>query len=157
VAIPDQILGKRGRLCAEEMNVMQRHTRIGERVIRATEESVPGAHFLRLAADIARSHHERFDGTGYPEGLAGDAIPLAARIVALADVYDALTSKRPYKEAFPHEKAAAIIEEGRGTQFDPDVVDAFCRRQAEFRKLAARLADEDADALDRLVPELVGA
>lgn len=157
VAIPDQILGKRGRLGADEMNVMQRHTRIGERVIRATEESVPGAHFLRLAADIARSHHERFDGTGYPEGLAGDAIPLAARIVALADVYDALTSKRPYKEAYPHEKAAAIIEEGRGTQFDPDVVDAFLRRQAEFRKLAARLADEDADAVDRLLPELVGA
>ena len=98
------------------------------------------AQFLEIARNIAFWHHERFDGSGYPHGLAGEDIPLCARIVALADVYDALTSKRPYKKAYPHEAAREIILEKRNRHFDPDIVDAFTESDGQFSEISARLA-----------------
>jgi putative two-component system response regulator len=97
--------------------------------------------FLSYALDISRSHHEKWDGSGYPDGLAGSAIPLAARLMALADVYDALITRRPYKAAMTHDEASAIIVNGRGTHFDPDVVDAFSAVQDEFIAISARWID----------------
>jgi len=120
IGIPDRILLKPGKLEPEEWEIMKQHAVIGAGILKHSDSGV-----IRLAEIIALSHHERWDGSGYPQGLAGEEIPLAGRIVAIADVFDALTSKRPYKEAFPLEKAFQIIEEGRGSHFDPTVVDAF--------------------------------
>ena len=120
IGIPDQILLKPGRLNEDEWKVMKLHPEIGKTILEGGEGG-----FIKLAEVIAMTHHEKWDGTGYPKGLRGRDIPLAGRIVALADVFDALMSKRPYKEAFPLEKSLAIIREGRGTHFDPEVVDAF--------------------------------
>ena len=141
VAIPDYILGKRGKLNQEEMRIMRRHAEIGAQAICTMIERTSGAHFLTVAAEIAHCHHERFDGTGYPCGLSRQGIPLSAQIAALADVYDALTSKRPYKEAFTHEHAAEIIRQGAGTQFDPLLVQAFVARERDFAALNARLTE----------------
>lgn len=142
VGIPDHILLKPGRLTAEEFEVMKSHSRLGYDALEHAEREfgmpVP---FLRFAKEIAYLHHEKWDGSGYPEGLAGDAIPVSARLMALADVYDALISKRVYKDGMPHDRAAAILLEGRGTHFDPDVVDAFMALQEEFKAIAARYAD----------------
>jgi putative two-component system response regulator len=133
VGIPDAILLKAGRLTREEFEVMKRHTIIGaETLEQAARQAVGCGHFLTMAREVARHHHERFDGSGYPDGLAGDDIPLSARIVSLADVYDALTTRRVYKEAFTPETAWSIIEEGRGTQFDPAVYEAFAARREDF-------------------------
>ena len=144
VGIPDRILLKPGPLTPEEFEVMKTHTTLGYEAIHRAEEmlgrDVP---FLRFSKEIALSHQEKWDGSGYPQGLAGDAIPASARLMALADVYDALISRRVYKPPFPHEKAVAIIREGRGTHFDPDVVDAFVELAEEFRAIAARYADPD--------------
>lgn len=101
--------------------------------------------FLKLAKEIAYSHQEKWDGSGYPEGLSGDDIPISARLMAVADVYDALISRRVYKAPMPHEKAVQIIIEGKGSHFDPDMVDAFIELQEEFKKIAANYADTDAD------------
>ncbi len=139
VGIPDHVLLKPGQLMPEEFEIMKEHAVIGGQTLDAAIESHPSAGFLQFASDIAWSHHERYDGKGYPKGLAGDEIPLAARIVAVADVYDALTSKRIYKSAFSHEKARKIILEGRGTQFDPDVVDAFLAREQDFQRIKNHL------------------
>ncbi|MCA9134003.1 MAG: response regulator, partial [Planctomycetales bacterium] len=119
VGIPDNILLKPGKLTADEFQIMQQHTTIGCQTLDAAFAACPAAEYLRFARDIAASHHERFDGTGYPQGLKGEAIPLCARIVALADVYDALTTKRVYKDAFSHETARRIILESSGSHFDP--------------------------------------
>ena len=125
VGIPDQILLKPGPLTPAELVVMRRHTTLGaDALMRAAEQSEHGA-FLEMAADIARCHHERFDGAGYPAGLAGERIPLAARIVALADVFDALTSVRIYKDAMDPSIAEQLILEQNGEHFDPAVVEAF--------------------------------
>jgi putative two-component system response regulator len=132
VGIPDEVLLKPGRLTPEEYALMQQHTIIGGNTLAAAAKAHPETQFLAMARDIAMTHHERFNGTGYPRGLSGDDIPLAGRITALADVYDALTSERVYKSAYSHETSRAIILEGRGTQFDPDVVDTFLRCEAEF-------------------------
>ena len=132
VGIPDQILTKPGELTRDEFELMKRHTTIGSRTLESVMEKYPGVRFLEIARDIAATHHERYDGTGYPAGLKGDGIPLCGRIVALADVYDALTSKRCYKQAFNHAKARSIILEESGKQFDPDVVDAFLATEDEF-------------------------
>jgi putative two-component system response regulator len=132
VGIPDEVLLKPGRLTPEEFSLMQQHTIIGGNTLNAAAKAHPEALFLAMARDIAMTHHERFDGTGYPRGLAGEEIPLSGRITALADVYDALTSERVYKSAFSHDTSRDIIVEGRGTQFDPDVVDAFLRCEKEF-------------------------
>jgi len=131
VAIPDAILLKPGPLTPEEFEVMKAHTLVGADILS-------GAEFLRMAHDIALAHHEKWDGSGYPNGWAGKEIPLAARIVALVDVYDALTSKRVYKEALSHQKACAIIAQESGRHFDPRIVQAFLHREAEFRLIRQR-------------------
>jgi putative two-component system response regulator len=141
VGIPDHILLKPGKLTVDEYEVMKQHALIGSQTLDAALQAYPSAQYLRFARDIAQSHHEKFDGTGYPHGLAGKAIPLCARIVAVADVYDALTTKRVYKEAFSHEVAKDIILKGRGTDFDPDVVDAFLAQEENFLLVKARLND----------------
>ena len=142
VAIPDSILLHPGRLSDEQMAVMRTHSALGAKTIQSLIDRSPGVDFLHMAADIARYHHERFDGKGYPAGLAGEAIPLSARIASLADVYDALTTKRVYKDAFSHDKALTIIAEGSGSQFDPEVVEAFLTHADEFRRLAESMADQ---------------
>ena len=145
VAVPDHILLKPGKLTPAEMAIMRTHTNVGAATIRSVVERARGARFLAMAEEVAHGHHEWYDGAGYPRGLSGKQIPLAARIVALADVYDALTTKRVYKAAFSHEKAATMILQSSGTQFDPAVVDAFLQREDEFAATAAALADDVAD------------
>ncbi len=152
VAIPDRILLKPGKLTPEEWEIMKRHAAYGgDAIARAESElssrSEQGGSFLRYAREIAYGHHEKWDGTGYPLGLAGEAIPVSARLMAVADVYDALISKRVYKEAFSHDQAMAIIVEERGRHFDPDLVDALLAVADEFRAIAAGFCDEnDGDA-----------
>ena len=144
VAIPDHILHKPGKHTPDEWEIMKTHARQGSDAIwRAIcdQEEREALDFLYIAMDIAHYHHEKWDGSGYPEGLAGEAIPLPARLMALADVFDALISKRAYKPAFPLDRATAIITEGRGAHFDPDVVDAFIGHLDEFATIAARYAD----------------
>ena len=146
VGIADSILLKPGKLTAEEFEVMKTHTTLGMEAIACAEarlgKDVP---FLRCAKEIAYSHQEKWDGSGYPLGLAGDAIPLSARIMAIADVYDALISKRVYKPAFSHEKAMEIIQQGRASHFDPDVTDALVTIQQEFQAIAAKHSNADDD------------
>jgi putative two-component system response regulator len=128
---------KPGRLTKSEFEVMKRHCQIGAEALEQAVQHGHGGDFLKTAIDVARCHHERFDGSGYPLGLAGQAIPLSARIVALADVYDALTSARVYKAAYDPETARRIIEEEEGSHFDPAVVAAFRARHDDFLKLGA--------------------
>lgn len=135
VGIPDAILLKPGRFTPEEFNIMKRHTSIGADTLQAALDKYPTAKFLRMARDIALTHHEKFDGTGYPRGLVGNDIPLCGRIVAVADVYDALTTKRVYKDAFPHEQAVQMIGEQAGRHFDPQIVDAFLACANEFHEI----------------------
>ncbi len=151
VAIPDNILFKPGKLTPEETAVMRTHVAVGTATINSVLDRVPGVRFLKMAADVTSGHHEWYNGDGYPARLAGDAIPLSARIVALADVYDALTTCRPYKSAFSHEKAMAIILDLSAKQFDPTVIDAFLRNEKQFEQLAASLADDVPSVSD--VPE----
>jgi putative two-component system response regulator len=143
VAIPDAVLLKPGKLTAAEMDVMKTHAGIGAQTLDASLQRFPNVQFLQMARDIAMSHHERWDGTGYPSRLAGREIPLAARIVALADVYDALTSRRIYREALTHAQAKALIVAERGTQFDPDVVDGFLRTETHFIAIKERFKDDE--------------
>ncbi len=157
VGIPDRILLKPGRFTPDEFEIMKTHTSLGKDAIEHAEEQLGmNVEFLSMAKDIALSHQEKWDGSGYPQGLAGDAIPLSARLMAVADVYDALISRRVYKEGMPHEKAVSIIAEGKGTHFDPDMVDAFIETQGQFQEVAKRYADSDTDMekkkeqLDRL-------
>jgi putative two-component system response regulator len=123
---------------------MKTHTTLGRDAIAAAEKllDMPSS-FLRHAREIAHYHQEKWDGSGYPEGLAGEAIPVSARLMALADVYDALISRRVYKPAFPHAKAVEIIKEGRGKHFDPDMVDAFLAIAEEFHAIAERYVDSE--------------
>jgi putative two-component system response regulator len=146
VGIPDSILLKPGKLTPEEFEVMQTHTVLGQETLDAALDKYPDAQFLRFARDIVACHHERFDGTGYPNGLSGQDIPLCARIVAVADVYDALTSKRIYKPALTHEKATEMIASSSGSHFDPEIVRAFLAIAGEFEISQRELAD--------LVPEV---
>lgn len=145
VGIPDYVLHKPGKHTPEEWAIMQTHAKVGsDAILRAIqkEEDQDSLSFLHVAMEIAHYHHEKWDGSGYPEGLAGEAIPLSARLMAVADVFDALISKRVYKPAFSTEKAKEIILEGRGTHFDPDVVDAFVAELQAFNDIAARHKDE---------------
>ena len=145
VGIPDSILLKPGRLTAQEFEVMKTHAALGAQSIqRAAADLGKQTEFLDCANDIALSHHEKWDGSGYPQGLVGDAIPISARLMALADVYDALISRRVYKEGMSHAQASDIIVEGRGHHFDPDVVDAFVAIQDTFRRIAERYTDNHA-------------
>ena len=146
VGIPDRILLKPGRFEPEEFEVMKTHTTLGRDAIEAAERSLgtPVA-FLACAKEIAYAHQEKWDGSGYPLGLAGRDIPLSARLMAVADVYDALISRRVYKEGMPHEKAVRIIEESAGSHFDPAIVAAFMGLQDEFQAIAQRFRDADHD------------
>jgi putative two-component system response regulator len=144
VGIPDKILLKPGKLLEEEFEVMKRHAALGHNAIEHAEArmgiNVP---FLNIAKEMAQSHHEKYDGSGYPRGVAGDAIPLSARLMAIADVYDALTRCRPYKNAMSHRDAVAVIREGRGTHFDPDMVDAFLEIEDTFFRIAFYFSDSE--------------
>lgn len=142
VAIPDSILLKPGPLTPDEFEIMKTHATVGYKTLDAALRAYPAARFLRMARDIAGSHHEKFDGTGYPLGKAGHDIPLCGRIVALADVYDALTTKRVYKPAFTHEKARGIILDGNGKHFDPAIVDAFVDCEQEFFTIRRQFTEE---------------
>ncbi len=142
VGIPDRILLKPGRLTPEEFEIMKTHTVLGRDALANAEKSLGvSVEFLKTAIEIAYSHQEKWDGSGYPEGLAGDDIPISARLMALADVYDALISRRIYKEGMPHEKAYAIIAEESGFHLDPDVVAAFLEIHEQFAEIATRFAD----------------
>ena len=138
VGIEDSILRKPGRLTAEERRRIQEHARIGEECLREIERRLGSSNFLRMAREIVASHHERWDGTGYPAGLKGQDIPLSARIVAVADVYDALATKRVYKEALPHDECVEIIRGEAGKHFDPLLVETFLEIEAVFRSIAQR-------------------
>lgn len=142
VGIPDHILLKPGHLTPDEFDIMKQHTLIGKQAIEKAEQKLGlKLDFLKLAKEMIYCHQEKWDGTGYPEGLSQNAIPLSARLMALADVYDALTTRRVYKTAIPHEEAAAIIVREKGHHFDPDLVDAFEQIQAQFKEIAARYTD----------------
>ncbi len=141
VGITDSILLKPGKLSDEEFLVMKTHTTIGAATLESVHEQYPDNAFVGMGIDIARHHHERWDGSGYPDRLAGEAIPLSARIMALVDVYDALRARRPYKEPFSHERATTIIEEENGRLFDPRLVQAFRSVQEQFDAVCQRLAD----------------
>jgi len=146
VGIPDRILLKPGRFGPEEFEIMKTHTTLGrDAILQAEKDLGMEMPFLKYAKEIAYSHQEKWDGSGYPEGLSGDDIPISARLMAVADVYDALISRRVYKAAMPHEKAVEIIKEGKGSHFDPDMVDAFLELEQEFKKIAATYLDSDAD------------
>ena len=138
IGIPDQILVKPTKLDPEEWEIMKTHTVIGAKILKGSE-----AEYISIAETIAFCHHEKWDGSGYPNGLKGKAIPITSRITAIADVFDALTSKRPYKPAFRVEKAFGIIEEGKGSHFDPDVVAAFNAIRDEILAIKAQYGDDD--------------
>lgn len=142
IGIPDNVLMKPGPLSAQECEIMRRHTEIGAQVISIIESKLGQNEFLRIAKEIALSHQEKWDGTGYPQNLVECQIPLSARLMAVADVYDALTTRRVYKPPYSHEVAVASIRKGRGSHFDPMVVDAFLEIEDEFRKIAQRFPDE---------------
>lgn len=141
VGIPDAVLLKPGKLTPDEFEIIKTHTVIGGQTLQAALDRTPNANFLRMARDIALSHHEKWDGSGYPLGIAGMDIPLSGRLVAVADVYDALTTKRVYKDAFSHEKAFEIIVDDRGRHFDPDVVDAFLLVADDFNNIRRRMSE----------------
>ncbi len=140
LGIPDLILLKPGRLTEEEMGVMRRHTVIGHAILKDSRSRL-----IRLGAEIALSHHEKWDGSGYPHGLSGPAIPLSGRIIAVADVFDALTTARPYKNPWPTPKARAYLESNRGVHFDPACVDALLARWDEAMVIQGTIRDEDTD------------
>ena len=141
VGIPDAILTKAGPLSPAETAVMRTHTQIGGDTLRGVIERYRGHSFLRMGMEIAYHHHERWDGSGYPRGLAGSQIPFAARVVALADAYDTITSRRPYKAAFEHEEAVRRIVKDREAHFDPVLVDVFLRCHRDFAEIRDRLTD----------------
>jgi putative two-component system response regulator len=142
VGIPDKILLKPGKHTPEESEIMKTHTTLGRDAIIAAEKmlNTPSS-FLQFAREIAYTHHEKYDGTGHPRGLSGNSIPISGRLMALADVYDALISRRVYKEALSHEKAVSIIKEGAGTYFDTDVVEAFLKVADQFKETAQKYID----------------
>jgi putative two-component system response regulator len=142
VGVPDRVLQKPGRLSKSEFEIMKRHTLLGAETLQAAIEQSSDTGFLRMARDIALTHHERYDGLGYPRGLAAEEIPLSGRIVALADAYDALTTKRVYKNAYTHEVADGILVADSGTHFDPDVVKAYKQCEAQFIAIQRHFSDE---------------
>jgi len=143
VGVRDHILLKAGSLTDAEFETMKKHTEYGHDALFITEQKLGGSTFLACAREIASTHQEKWDGSGYPKGLKGDEIPVSGRLMAVADVYDALISKRIYKPPMSHEKALGIIREGRGSHFDPDVVDAFLEIESTFRNIALTFADHD--------------
>lgn len=146
VGVPDRILLKPGRLTPEETAIMRTHTTLGfDALVRAEKTLGQGAALLDMAKQVALSHQEKWNGSGYPQGLAGTAIPLSARIMALADVYDALITSKVYRQGVSHEQAVQVIFTERESHFDPDVVDAFMEVHPQFADIAQRLPDSEAD------------
>ncbi len=143
VAIPDKILLKPGKLTPEEFEIIKTHTTLGAQTLKEVAKKHAGNEFIEMGIEIARHHHERWDGTGYPDGLEGENIPLSAHIVAIADVYDALRSRRPYKEPFTHEKAVEIIMSEKGTHFNPVLVEIFWKLKDRFREIYECLKDNN--------------
>jgi putative two-component system response regulator len=142
VGIPDAILLKPGKLTIEEFKIMKTHAALGRIAIENAEREIGrDVPFLNFAKEIAGSHQEKWDGSGYPDGLVGEQIPISARLMAIADVYDALVSERPYKKPMSHNQAAKIIIDGRGQHFDPDIVDAFIELQEKFQEIAEKFSD----------------
>jgi putative two-component system response regulator len=151
VGIPDRIFLKPGRLTSEEFEIMKSHTSKGLDFILDAERDIGvEAPFLKHAKEIIYSHHEKWDGSGYPEGLAGNAIPIPARLMAVADAYDAMISRRVYRQPISHDQAIKNISAGKGTQFDPDIVDSFIEVHAEFQDIARKYADSEKDFQKRL-------
>lgn len=150
VGIPDAVLLKPAKLSDEEFNVIKRHTTLGGDAIQAIEAKIEGKSFLALGKEIAYNHHEKWDGSGYPRGLSGEAIPLAARIIALADVYDALTTKRFYKEAYSHKRSRQIIVDLKGTHFDPEMVDVFLDLEDEFNRIRRQNMEDETELMQPL-------
>jgi len=146
IGIPDRILLKQGKLGPDEWEIMKRHTIIGARILEGSDTG-----FIKLAEVIALTHHEKWNGSGYPKGLKASEILLAGRITAIADVFDALTCKRPYREPFPLEKSFGIIKEGRGRHFDPDVVDSFLAAEDEILSIKEKHKDEGESLLVQIV------
>ncbi len=144
--VPDRILLKPGPLTPDEIEVIRTHPALGRDTIDQIRSSAGvSTEFLEVARDIAYCHQEHWDGTGYPQGLAGEVIPMAARVMAIADAYDAMTSDRVYRTGMPHDKAVQQIFQERAAHFDPDMVDAFIEIQDEFAAIAERFADTDSD------------
>jgi putative two-component system response regulator len=151
IGIPDRILLKPSRLTPAEFAIMKTHTTLARDAIEHAEKSLGyRAELLQTVKEIAFSHQEKWDGSGYPQGLVGEKIPLSARLLALADVYDALISDRVYKAGVPHEQAVGIIFQGRASHFDPDLVDAFMEIQDEFAAIARRYSDTELDMQKRI-------
>jgi putative two-component system response regulator len=142
VGIPDRILLKPDRLTPDEYEIMKTHARIGGDILQSLIDQHQGQTFLEMGRDIAYYHHEKFDGSGYPFGMSGRDIPLPARILAVADVYDALTSKRVYKSAMDHNSAKTLVDEGIGRHFDPEIIEAFHAQESAFCETCVRLADD---------------
>jgi response regulator RpfG family c-di-GMP phosphodiesterase len=143
VGTPDALLLKPGELNDEEFTIIKRHTIMGGNALKAIESQIEGKSFLAMGKEIAYNHHEKWDGSGYPRGLKAEAIPLSARIIAVADVYDALTTKRFYKEAYSHEKAKTMVIRLKGKHFDPDIVEAFIAIEAEFNRVRKEKLKEE--------------
>ena len=151
VGIPDRILLKPGRLNADEVAIMRTHPTIGhEALVRAEKTWGKPSALLTVAKELVYCHQEKWDGSGYPRGLSGTQIPVSARIMAIADVYDALISNKVYKDGVPHDKAVQVIFGERGGHFDPDMVDAFIEIQDQFADIAQRFADTDADMQNKI-------
>ena len=142
VGIPDMILLKPGRLTPEEFEIMKKHTTYGVNALRCMGKESDSLSFIRTASEIAGTHHEKYDGSGYPLGLKGKDIPLSGRLMAIIDVYDALVNNRVYKPAFTHEEAMQMIGDDRGKHFDPDITDSFFRIQAEVKAIAENFAQQ---------------
>lgn len=157
VGIPDNVLLKPGKLTEQEMAIMRTHVTLGASTLEASLQRFPSVRFLQMARDIAAGHHERWDGNGYPAGLRGTATPLSARIVALADVYDAITSRRVYRDAMSHAQAKTLILRERGAHFDPDVVDAFVQTEAQFIAIKEQFRDDEEPARPAEKPVAVRA
>ncbi len=155
VGIPDSVLLKPGKLTDEEFEIMKGHAEIGANALSIAEQHLGSSSFLDVAKEIALTHHEKWDGNGYPNQLKGEEIPLSGRLMALADVYDALISKRVYKPAFSHEKAKTIILEGNGAYFDPEIVQAFLEVEEEFKRIAAKFQDKEESETINLVEATV--
>lgn len=141
INIPDAVLNKPGKLTDEEYEIMKRHTIEGKKLLEKAIDTVQGENYLKEARNMAAYHHEKWDGSGYPDGLKGSVIPLSARIMAVADVFDALTAKRVYKDPMPFEKAMSIIKEGAGTHFDPTIVEVFVESEKEVRRVLKKYQD----------------
>lgn len=154
VGVEDAILRKPASLTPDERSRMMEHTRVGEECLKEIERRLGTSNFLQMAREIASSHHERWDGTGYPRGMAGEQIPLAARIVAIADVYDALSSKRVYKEAISHELCVEMIAEESGRQFDPRLVEVFLQMEAKFQQVARQFGVSARASATESTPEI---